>query len=85
MLVRMKSEILSHYLSQPGLREQLGGAEDAVVGIGRDPEDSRRNCIVLYVPPEFSRPLPQSVTLGGETVRVVRRERGGPLRAYAVK
>ncbi len=81
----MKSETLSRYLRQPGLREQLQGAEDAVVGIGRDPEDARRNCIVLYVPPEFSSPLPETVTLGGETVRVVRRERGGPLRAYAAK
>ncbi len=85
MLKGMKSETLSRYLGQPDLQEQLPGAEDAVVGIGRDPEDARRNCIVLYVPPEFSRPLPQSVTLGGETVRVVRRERGGPLRAYATE
>ena len=82
----MKSETLSYYLGQPDLREQLAGCgADAVVGIGRDPNDARRNCIVLYVPPEFSRPLPESVTLGGEKVRVVRRERGGPLRAYAAE
>ena len=82
----MNSETLSRYLEQPTLREQLTGDErDAVLGVGRDPKDARRNCIVLYVPPEFSRPLPESVTLAGETVRVVRRERGGPLRAYTSK
>lgn len=80
----MKSETLSRYLGQPGLREQLAADEDsAVIGIAADPEDARRNCTVLYVPPEFSRSLLESFTLGGETVRVVRRERGGPLRAYA--
>ena len=82
----MDSKALSYYLGEPSLREQLtGDAADAVVGIGRDPKDARQSCIVLYVPPEFSRPLPETVTLGGETVRVVRRERGGPLRAYATE
>lgn len=81
----MRSEALSHYLEQPGLRKQLTGSldDDAIVGIGRDPEDARRNCIVLYVPHGFSRPLPQTVMVGGEEVRVVKRERGGAMRAYA--
>jgi hypothetical protein len=80
----MRSETLSHYLKEPGLREQLTGnlGGDAIVGIGRDPEDGRRNCIVLYVPQGFSRPLPRTVTVGGEEVRVVKRERGGVMRAY---
>ncbi len=80
----MRSETLSHYLEQPGLREQLTGnlEGDAIVGIGRDPDDARRNCIVLYVPRGFSRPLPESVMVAGEAVRVVRRERGGVMRAY---
>ena len=30
------NETLSCYLGQPGLREQLAGAEDAVAGIGHD-------------------------------------------------
>lgn len=81
----MRSETLHHYLEQPSLREQLtGGLDgDAILGIGRDPKDARRNCIVLYVPHGFSRLLPETVMLGGEAVRVVRRERGGAMRAYA--
>ena len=82
----MDSEALSHYLGEPSLREQLtGDAAEVVVGVGRDPDDARQSCIMLYVPPEFSGPLPETVTLGGKTVRVVRRERGGPLRAYTSK
>lgn len=80
----MRTQTLSRYLEQESVRRKLtsDAPEDTLIGIGRDPEDARRNCIVLYVPAGFSAPLPQSVTLGGEAVRVVRRERGGKMVAY---
>lgn len=81
----MKRKTLQHHLERGGLRDQFAGdlAAGALVGIGRDPDDARCNCIVLYVPPGFAHPLLERVMVGGEAVRVVRRERGGALRAYA--
>lgn len=83
----MRTRTLHWLLEGADLRERLSGdpAGEAVVGIGRDPDDGRRNCVVIFVPPGFSRPLPETLQLGGEEVRVLRRERGGPLRAYAGK
>lgn len=81
----MQSRILSHYLERHDLQAQLTGgyAAEVVIGVGRDPNDARRNCILLYVPPDFTGNVPDTVTLGGEEVSVVKRERGsGPLLAY---
>lgn len=81
----MQSRTLSHYLERRDLQAQLTGghAAEVVIGVGRDPNDARRNCILLYVPQGFAGDVPDSVTLGGEEVAVVRRERGsGPLLAY---
>lgn len=83
----MRTQTLHRLLEQADLHERLSGdpAGEAVVGIGRNPDGGRRNCVVLFVPPGFSRPLPETLQLGCEEVRVLRRERGGPLRAYAGK
>lgn len=81
----MQSRMLSHYLERHDLQAQLTGghAAEVVIGVGRDPSDARKNCILLYVPPDFAGDVPDSVTLGGEEVPVVKRERGGgPLTAY---
>ena len=81
----MQSRMLSHYLERRDLQAQLTGGDAAavVIGVGRDPHDARKNCILLYVPPDFAGDVPSSVTLGGEEVPVVKRERGGgPLTAY---
>ena len=81
----MQSRMLSHYLERRDLQAQLTGGDAAavVIGVGRDPSDARKNCILLYVPPDFAGNVPDSVTLGGEEVSVVKRERGdGPLMAY---
>lgn len=81
----MRSARLAKHLQERDLLTELAGdrAAEVVVGVGRDPEDARHSCIVLYVPPEFDRPIPQWVTDAGERVRVVARERGGRLLAYA--
>ena len=81
----MQSRTLSHYLERRDLQAQLTGghAAEVVIGVGRDPSDARRNCILLYVPPDFTGHTPETVTLGGEEVPVVKRQRGsGPLTAY---
>jgi hypothetical protein len=80
----MRSALLAKHLQKRELLAELAGdrAEEVVVGVGRDPEDARHTCILLYVPPEFDHPVPQWVTVAGERVRVVARERGGELLAY---
>ena len=81
----MQSRMLSHYLERRDLQAQLTGGDAAavVIGVGRDPSDARKNCILLYVPPDFAGDVPDTVTLGGEEVAVVKRQRGsGPLLAY---
>ncbi len=81
----MQSRMLSHYLERRDLQAKLTGGDAAavVIGVGRDPNDARRNCILLYVPQGFAGDVPDSVTLGGEEVPVVKRQRGGgPLTAY---
>lgn len=81
----MRSASLADHLKEHELISRLVGdlAEEVVVGVGRDPDDRDRSCILLYVPPHFDHPTPQWVTVGGERVRVVTRERGGRLLAYA--
>lgn len=81
----MQSRTLSHHLERRDLQAELTGgyAAEVVIGVGRDPNDARRNCIVLYVPQGFAGEVPEKVTLEGEEVPVVKRERGsGPLLAY---
>lgn len=79
----MRSITLQHYLEHPDLRSQLiRPGDDTIIGIGRDPKDARRTCIVLYVPSGFDKPVPETITVGDEAVRVIKRERGGPLLAY---
>lgn len=84
MLAAMRSAALSHHLKRPEVLARLAGThrQEVVVGVGRDPQDPRRNCILLYLPPGFEHRPPEFVTLGGERIRVLTRERGGALVAY---
>jgi hypothetical protein len=80
----MRTAALSHHLKRDEVRRSIvGQQDDAVLGVGRDPEDARRTCIVVYLPPGSSAKPPAFVALGGERVRVVARTRGGDLRAHA--
>ncbi len=81
----MRTQTLTEELRRGGLLKRLMGerADEVIIGVGRDPEDRRRNCILLYVPPDFAFKAPEFVTLDGERVRVVTRARGGDLVAYA--